>query len=185
MKQALFILAGSFISTLSFAQLNLGVTNSTHAAVQKSINVGSTTSAAANAAKLTTGKVAKSTDVNAGTRVKAQAETHASEQAKAHANENSAVFGAKVDNNAKAGADADVQLNGSQALDATQNKAEKTKVKMETTADGSAAKTKQKSADVKSKVKTVSGNAKEKVESTSVESNVDVKSETTVKAQKQ
>ena len=50
MKQAFFVIAGSLVGTISFAQVNLGVTNTTNAAVQKSVNVGGATRSATSAA---------------------------------------------------------------------------------------------------------------------------------------
>src|SRR5436305_6984407 len=44
-KQTLFVFAGSLAATCSFAQVNLGVTNTTHAAVQNSVNVTKATQA--------------------------------------------------------------------------------------------------------------------------------------------
>ena len=161
-KHATLLLAGSFAATLSFAQVNVGVTNSTNAAVQKSVGAGAatqaTTKAAAKATTTTTAatkstvsaattkaaevktttaamthaaadKAKQNTDVNANARVNAQAETHASEKAKAHANENSAVFGTKADGSVQMGANADVKVEGSKAIDATDKKRCSSKIK--------------------------------------------------------
>jgi hypothetical protein len=197
-KQTLFLVTASFITTASFAQLGVGVTNSTQASVSKTVNAASTTNAAANAATkavtkattATTGatKAAVSTgatkaaevkgtgttvsqvavkkagdtkedaknatDVKAGARVNAQASEHASEEAKTHANENSAIFGAKSDGSVQTSGGADVHVNGKQAIDRTEDGAEKVKVKTENRASGDVQKAKQVKDGAKAKVKT-------------------------------
>src|SRR6476469_7681918 len=97
-KQSVLVLAATFAASVTFAQVGLGVTNSTRASVSKSVNVTGATQAAAHAA------------ANENARVNAQDEVHASEQAKAHANDNSAVFGAKSDGTTST--DADVKVDG-------------------------------------------------------------------------
>jgi hypothetical protein len=196
-KQTLFLVAASFATTASFAQLGVGVTNSTQASVSKTVNAASTTNAAANAATkaatkattATTGatKAAVSTgatraaevkgtgatvsqaainktgdakedaknatDVKAGARVNAQASEHASEEAKTHANENSAIFGAKSDGSVQTSTGADVHVNGKQAIDKTEDGAEKVKVKTQHRVNDNVQKTKRVKDGAKTKVK--------------------------------
>src|SRR5215217_6643074 len=50
MKQTLFVLGASLTGSISFAQVNVGIANSTNAAVHQSVNAGGATRAATNAA---------------------------------------------------------------------------------------------------------------------------------------
>ncbi|MGN6402752.1 MAG: hypothetical protein ACTHMD_20005 [Flavisolibacter sp.] len=149
-KQSMLVLAASFAATVSFAQVGLGVANSTHATVSKAVNVNATTQVAAHAATRVTNATKSTTSATTATakstlnkgsqtaakakstakenaRVNAQADVHASEQAKSNANENSAVFGAKTD--ASSQADAGVNVDSKKALDKTEKTATKVKAK--------------------------------------------------------
>lgn len=202
-KQAIFILTGSLISTLSFAQVNLGVTNSTRAAIHNSVNVGNTAATATNAAaQTTTAATAATRQTVSATRSKAleagnststaainktmqSTEVKAGAQVNAQAADNSTVFVAKAGNETNLGVDAATQVNGSQVITGVEKGTAKAKTKVETTTDGTVAKVKETSVDTKTKVKTTAHYATEKVEDTDIEGKADVKSETTANATKQ
>ena len=148
-KQSMLLLAASFAATISFAQVGLGVANSTRATT-KAVNVNATTRVAANAATRTTNATkatvstttataaqAKNTlkqNANANARINAQADVHASEQARLHANENAAVFGTQTN--------ADVTVDGAAAADKVEQKVVKTKDKVNAEKDATVKTTK-------------------------------------------
>jgi hypothetical protein len=154
-KQSMLVLAASFAATVSFAQVGLGVANSTHATVSKAVNVNATTQVAAHAATRVTNATKSTTSATTATakttlnkgaqtavsvkgtakenaRVNAQADVHASEQAKANANGNSAVFGAKTD--ATSQTDVNVNVDSKKTLDKTEKAATKLTAKANTEA---------------------------------------------------
>lgn len=195
-------MSGAFVTTLSFAQVRLGVANTTHAAIHSSVNAAGVTKAATGAAARSTAgarntvtttttsglsaadKVKQNTDVKGGARVNAQADVHASEQARAHANENSAIFGAKTDDQTRVDAGVKAHVNGSNAVNAAEEKETKIKTKVENTADGTITKTKEKTVETKAAAKADVKEAKEDVKNTKAQARLEAKAETSVKAGK-
>ena len=159
-KQSMLLLAASFAATVSFAQVGLGVTNSTRATT-KALNVNATSRVAANAATQTTNATkatvstttataaqAKSTvrqNANANARINAQADVHASEQAKLHANENAALFGTQTNG--------DVTVDGATTADKVKEKAVKIKDEVKTEKDATVKTTKKVKAKTETRVK--------------------------------
>lgn len=150
MKQSIFLIAATLVTTATFAQVRTGITNGAQASVFRSINHTTAARAASHAALVsrsnasaptTHGAVQKTStiktsvketaDVNTNARVKAQASTHASENAKRHANENSAVFGAKAASTVTTDTDVDASVNEKPVTDKTNKKIKKSHLKAE------------------------------------------------------
>lgn len=155
-KQSMLLLAASFAATVSFAQVGLGVANSTRATT-KALNVNATSRVAANAATRTTNATkatvstttatvaqAKNT-VRQNARINAQADVHASEQAKLHANENAVLLGSQTE--------AGVTVDGASAADKVEQKVIETKDKVKAEKDATVKTTKKAKAKTETRVK--------------------------------